>query len=102
LETIVPLNPETFKNSGQTCKMADLNGSATGVFFYQQTPEALQKAVELFEANDDCFDSQKLRNHAKKFGRERFKAQIQAFIEECRSRHLKTSASHAQTTQQIL
>lgn len=102
LETIVPLNPRTFKNSEQTCKTADLNASATGVFFYRQTPEALQKAVELFEANDACFDSQKLRNHAKKFGRERFKAQIQAFIEECRSRHLKTRASHAETTQQIL
>jgi glycosyltransferase involved in cell wall biosynthesis len=99
LETIVPLNPEAFKNSEQTCKMADLNGSATGVFFYQQTPEALQKAVKLFENNDDRFNSQKLRTHAKKFSRERFKTQIQAFIEECRLRHLKTGASHAETTQ---
>jgi glycosyltransferase involved in cell wall biosynthesis len=102
LETVVPLNPETFRKPEQICNRADLNGSATGVFFYQQTPEALERAVEFFEANDDCFDSQKLRDHAQQFGRERFKTQFQAFIEKCRSRHLKTSAAHAQTTQQIL
>jgi glycosyltransferase involved in cell wall biosynthesis len=102
LETIVPLNPETFKNSEQTGRMADLNGPPSGVFFYQQTPEALQQAVELFESNDDCFDSRELRSHAQKFSRERFKAQIRAFIQECRSRHLKTGASDAQTAQQIL
>jgi glycosyltransferase involved in cell wall biosynthesis len=102
LETVVPLNPETFKNARQSRKTADLNRSPTGVFFYRQTPEALREAVELFEANADRFDAQKLRDHAKNFSRERFKSEIQAFVEECRSRRLRTGSADAQTTQQIL
>ncbi|HYB75283.1 MAG TPA: glycosyltransferase [Candidatus Sulfotelmatobacter sp.] len=62
-ETIVPLNP-----------LAPAAGAEpTGVFFYDQTSEALAGAVELFEANRGAFDPKVLRDHALAFDRPLFK-----------------------------
>lgn len=45
---------------------------ATGIFFDSQTPEALETAVELFEAHSSEFDPEDCRHNAERFSRERF------------------------------
>jgi len=70
LETIVPLNPR------------DIRQQPTGVFFYEQTPEALVKAIDTFEKNRDKFDSQAIRKNSLRFDREIFKEKIKKYIEE--------------------
>jgi len=57
-----------------------MGGEPTGVFFYEQTAEALAAAVEFFEASRHAFDPKVLRDHAFAFGRPRFK--------EAMARHL--------------
>jgi len=51
----------------------------TGVFFDEQTPKALERAVEAFEANASAFDPVAIREHAEAFGPERF---VTALFEE--------------------
>lgn len=52
----------------------------TGVLFQQQTPEALQEAVQRFL--DVPFDATDIAAHAARFHRERFHAQVLTFLEE--------------------
>ncbi len=76
LETVIPL--EVSRGKGQ--------GSPTGIFFYEQTPEALIEAVSIFEKNSDKFDSKAIRNHTLKFDKKIFKENIRDYIaEKCRS-----------------
>lgn len=56
-----------------------VNGE-TGVFFEEQEWESLADAVIRFEPGE--FDSQKIREHAMKFGKERFKKEIANFVKE--------------------
>ncbi|UCE74465.1 MAG: glycosyltransferase [Methanomassiliicoccales archaeon] len=72
LETVVPLQ---LGNTGK-------QNFPTGVFFYEQTVGALIEAVETFESNQDLFDAKKLREHAKKWDRPIFKANIKTCIEK--------------------
>ena len=44
----------------------------TGVLFDEQTPAALQKAVELYEKNESSFNSKDLVQHAKQFDKDTF------------------------------
>lgn len=74
LETIVPLNSSEFRIQGSE--------SPTGIFFYEQTPEALINAIKYFEKVVDLFDGKKIRDHALAFDREIFKERIKRFIEE--------------------
>lgn len=53
----------------------------TGVYFYEQTPSAIKKAVEYFEQIEKSLDYQKIRKHAEKFSEERFKREIKLFVE---------------------
>jgi len=56
---------------------------ATGVFFDVQTPEALEEAVELFEARECEFAPEACRRNAEYFGRrERFRREFRASVEE--------------------
>lgn len=41
--------------------------NATGVFFYEQTPEALQRAISFFEKHEDKINPEKCRDNAIKF-----------------------------------
>ena len=52
----------------------------TGIFFDEQTPEALIKAVRKF--NPRNFNSPKIRRHALRFDKERFKKKIKDFVEK--------------------
>lgn len=53
----------------------------TGVFFYEQTAEALQSAVLFFERNHHKFHGQEIRKNAIRFSTERFKRELAEFIE---------------------
>lgn len=50
----------------------------TGVFFYEQTVEAVMEAVRRFEGME--FDAQKIRAQAEKFSEERFYRELKEFI----------------------
>jgi len=54
----------------------------TGVFFYDQTVEALIGAVELYEREADRFDPEALRAHALTFDRSIFEKRMAAYVAE--------------------
>jgi glycosyltransferase involved in cell wall biosynthesis len=55
----------------------------TGLFFYEQTPEAIQAAVQEFESKGESpFDYKACRAWAEGFSEERFKREIKDFVEE--------------------
>ncbi len=55
-------------------------GRPTGIFFYEQTAEALKVAVESFEANMRAFDPSSIRQAAMAFDKGVFKDKIGKFI----------------------
>jgi len=61
---------------------------ATGLFFREQTPEALAEAVARFD--DGRFDAVTIRNHAMRFGRAAFQRRFGEFV---LARYLEFSAS---------
>ncbi len=66
----------------------------TGVFFHEQTPEAIAEAVAVFEANSGRFDPARCRDNVLNFSPERFRAEFTGFVEKTReawSRRLETS-----------
>lgn len=71
LETVRPINPQL--------STSDEPG---GVFFYQQTPQALIDAVEYFESVKDRFNPQGLRKNALRFDRGVFKEKIREYVEK--------------------
>jgi glycosyltransferase involved in cell wall biosynthesis len=52
----------------------------TGVFFAEQTPEAIRAAVEQFEHNRTAIAPQACRKNAERFGIERFRSELTAYI----------------------
>lgn len=69
LETVVPLTNHVAEYS-------------TGIFFFEQTPESLIKAIRTFEENQDKFVPEIIRNHALKFNGGIFKEKIKSYISE--------------------
>ena len=55
---------------------------ATGIFFDEQTPEALEAAVRLFEDREDDFEPEVCRRNAERFGRERFQVEFRDAVGE--------------------
>ncbi len=53
----------------------------TGVFFHEQTVEALQAAIERCESIEGGFDPQRIRRHALGFGGDIFRDTFRAFVE---------------------
>lgn len=53
---------------------------ATGLFFHEQSVEALEAAVKQFLAWEGRFRPEVLRRNAERFGRERFRREIVAFV----------------------
>ncbi|MFA5239543.1 MAG: glycosyltransferase [Phycisphaerae bacterium] len=70
LETIVGLDRT---QAGQT--------NATGIFFYEQTPEALQESILLFEKTKNRFDPQKCRDNVLRFDRPSYQKSMQNYIQ---------------------
>ena len=70
-ETVIPLNPSD---------SIDDAGYPTGVFFYQQTVEALSEVIQLFEQRRNEFDPLLIRAHVDSFDRANFKERIRQVI----------------------
>ncbi len=73
-ETVVPANPKGNVEGGQA--------AATGLFFYEQTVDAMEKAVKEFEKIIGNFDAESVRKHALKFDRAVFKEKLKESIEK--------------------
>jgi glycosyltransferase involved in cell wall biosynthesis len=54
---------------------------ATGIFFYEQTPEALRESILLFEKMRNKFDPRKCRDNAIRFDRPIYQQSIQNYIQ---------------------
>jgi len=54
----------------------------TGVFFEQQTPEALGKAIQDFEKSQDQFDPKVIHSHVQPFALARFQNEFKTLVEE--------------------
>lgn len=89
---IVPLEAQAsgrpviaFGKGGLLETTVELDGSAptrppTGLFFSEQSAPCLMSAVELFQKSVGQFHAEKIRQHASKFSRERFKQEISEYI----------------------
>jgi glycosyltransferase involved in cell wall biosynthesis len=75
LETVNP-----FPMTGDST--LSIGNKPTGLFFYEQTTEAIQDAVRRFEKAQDVFDVQDLRKNAERFGKERFKKEFKEFVDQ--------------------
>jgi glycosyltransferase involved in cell wall biosynthesis len=65
---------------GKGGSLETVKENETGLFFYEQTPDAIVDAVNLFEKQH--FDFTIIRRHAEQFSEERFKKEISEFVEE--------------------
>lgn len=70
LETIIGLH---YNNQNES--------DATGVFFNEQNPEALLKAVRFFEVKRNIINAQNCRDNAVKFDRSIYKKSMQSYIQ---------------------
>lgn len=67
---------------GHGGSLETVNGGKTGLFFYEQTKEAIVEAVTKFEAmGSRPFAPKDCRQWAEGFSEERFKREIKAFVE---------------------
>lgn len=57
------------------------NANATGIFFYEQSPEALRKTILLFEERRDQFDARKCRDNVLRFDRPIYQQSMQNYIQ---------------------
>ncbi len=71
LETVIPVNPATPSKGG---------AFPTGVFFYEQTRDALIGALQLFEKRRSHFQPHAIRAHVESFDREYFKERMKQMI----------------------
>ncbi|MBI4825089.1 MAG: glycosyltransferase family 4 protein [Nitrospirae bacterium] len=61
--------------------LTDKGVHPTGIFFHEQTPEALIDAVKMFEANEKIFDPDEIRKNSERFSVERFLNEYREFVE---------------------
>jgi len=84
LDSVVPVNPPP---GGPLPSDSQPGSPPTGVFFYEETPEALIGAVESFEAEPGLFDPEKSRIRAERFDRAVFKQRFSHFAAEAWEKH---------------
>ena len=84
LETVVP-DSQSWKLETGIDKIA--TSKPTGVFFYEQTPEALIKAIQHFESIESQFDANAIRTHAQKFDVSVYTERMKTFIEKKLASH---------------
>jgi glycosyltransferase involved in cell wall biosynthesis len=75
LETVIPLSQSGIRSQESGAK-------PTGLFFYEQTVDAIQEAVLRFEKVLDTFNATDLRKNAERFGKERFKREFKEFVDQ--------------------
>lgn len=66
----------------ETVKGLGVADQPTGVFFGEQSIEALLAAVEVFESASRRFDAGVIRTHAERFAAPRFRSEYRAFVEK--------------------
>ncbi|NYT46306.1 glycosyltransferase family 4 protein [Alcaligenaceae bacterium] len=59
------------------------DGQPTGVFFYEQTPQAIKAAVEAFDAVQGQLSPAACRDNALRFAPERFRQELSDLVEGC-------------------
>jgi glycosyltransferase involved in cell wall biosynthesis len=83
-ETVIPMNGHTYLSGTDTRQGSPYQGnsqySPTGIFFFEQSAEALVEAVKYFEQVEDIFDPEKIREHALRFNPALFKEKIVKLI----------------------
>jgi len=79
LETVVGINQTALNRS-----------DPTGLFFYEQTPQALRGAILAFENMPDKFAPENCRNNALRFDRSVFMQALPAYIENIIATRLKS------------
>ncbi|MDP2838098.1 MAG: glycosyltransferase [Candidatus Moranbacteria bacterium] len=70
-----------------------------GVYFDEQTPEAIVAAMQGFDA--ERYDPAYIRSRSLRFDKERFKATIQNYVESALKEHLKNTKPARQLADQI-
>jgi glycosyltransferase involved in cell wall biosynthesis len=66
----------------------------TGLFFDEQTPEAIVEAVKRFERIQNQFSVEKIVEHAQKFSCDRFQLEIKQLVESAMQEHQLDSNTH--------
>jgi len=66
----------------ETVLAAGASTRGTGLFFNEQTPDSLCRAIEQFESHPDWFDAQLARRQAERFAVERFERELTECLEE--------------------
>ena len=89
LETVLPANAPG--NPAVVHPAVDTQYIPTGVFFFQRTPEALQAAVQFFEAHETLFSPAGIRRHAQQFDRRVFAQRIEQFLTAALAAHRRTA-----------
>ncbi|MCG8582631.1 MAG: glycosyltransferase family 4 protein [Bacteroidales bacterium] len=54
----------------------------TGMFFFEQSEEALIQSIQKFEINYDNYDTDYIRQHAGKFSEERFRKEVEQCVKD--------------------
>lgn len=75
-DTVIPLREIGEKNQSRNI------APPTGIFFNEQTPSSLIKAVKMFETVEDKFNSREIRRNAEKFNVDRFRKNFKNFVNE--------------------
>lgn len=72
---------------GKGGALETVNPGTTGLLFFDQSPQALNAAVEKLEAQMDEFDPKVMRANAERFSKERFLREFAEFTEACFNQH---------------
>lgn len=80
-ETVIPINSARTPHFAPRTAL-DAPRTPTGVFFYEQTVEALIGAIDLYERSPERFEPEALRAHALAFDASVFEKRMAAFVAE--------------------
>jgi glycosyltransferase involved in cell wall biosynthesis len=58
------------------------SAAPTGIFFYEQTPQAIIDALKKFKTIEDKFNPHEIRKNVERFNIERFKREFKKFVDE--------------------
>ncbi|WP_179379307.1 glycosyltransferase [Jannaschia marina] len=70
---------------GRGGALDSVKDGVTGLFFHEQTPEALRAAVQDFESRRAQFDAEAIAAHARGFAADRFRRELQDAIDVARA-----------------
>ena len=72
-----------FGKGGARDIVCDQGAEPTGIFFQEQTPQAVKKAVEGFEQKKETFQAGHCRKQAERFSTQQFCEQYRRYVEDC-------------------